>query len=127
MQITRSILLVILLLLPGVMKSQTEVSSLNYKFRRVSPEGGLEYNGQRDARQDKWGFVWVITVNDIFRFDGYTFKRYTGRLPDGGTNHIWQLNQLEIDAADNLYVAARNGLLRYDPNYDNFECIYYPS
>ncbi len=124
MQITRSILLVILLLLPGLMKSQTEVSSLNYKFRRVSPEGGLEYNGQRDARQDKWGFVWVITVNDIFRFDGYTFKRYTGRLPDGGTNHIWQLNQLEIDAADNLYVAARNGLLRYDPNYDNFECIY---
>ena len=70
MQITRSILLVILLLLPGIMKSQTEVSSLNYKFRRVSPEGGLEYNGQRDAKQDKWGFVWV----DVY-------KRQLVRLP----------------------------------------------
>ena len=125
MQIRYSLYLIILLFfLPDLVKSQTEVSSQNYKFRRVSPEGGLEYNGQRDARQDKWGFVWVITVNDIFRFDGYTFKRYTGKLPDGGTNHIWQLNQLEIDAADNLYVATRKGLLKYDPNNDNFECIY---
>ena len=27
----------------------------NYKIRRISPDGGLSINGQRDVRQDKWG------------------------------------------------------------------------
>ena len=46
----------------------------NYKIRRISPDGGLSINGQRDVRQDKWGFIWVTTVNNLYRFDGYTFN-----------------------------------------------------
>ena len=52
----------------------------NYKIRRISPDGGLSINGQRDVRQDKWGFIWVTTVNNLYRFDGYTFKPYTEKI-----------------------------------------------
>ncbi|MDR2146395.1 MAG: hypothetical protein LBE91_08060 [Tannerella sp.] len=46
----------------------------HYKIRRISPARGLGMNGQRDVRQDRWNFIWVITVHDLYRVDAYTFK-----------------------------------------------------
>ena len=95
----------------------------NYKIRRVSPEGGLSTNGQRDVRQDKWGFIWVITVNNLYRFDGYTFKPYTDKLNNTAPSISWPFERLEIDKAGDLYVTSSVGLLRYNSLTDNFDCL----
>lgn len=97
----------------------------NYKFRRISPEGGLGTNGLRDVRQDQWGFVWIITVNDLFRFDGYTFKRYTNVLPKSDYHSNWSLNQLAIDSDGIVHVASSSGgLLAYNPFSDSFDRVF---
>lgn len=102
--------------------SRTDIES-NYKIRRISPEGGLSTNGQRDVRQDKWGFIWVITVNNLYRFDGYTFKRYTYKLNNIDPTVSCTFERLEIDKAGDLYVTTSIGLLKYNSLTDNFDCL----
>ena len=92
----------------------------NYKIRRVSPEGGLSTNGQRDVRQDKWGFIWVITVNNLYRFDGYTFKLYTYKLNNTTTPISCVFERLEIDKTGDLYVTSNVGLFIYNSIKYNF-------
>lgn len=48
----------------------------NYKFHTLSPEGGFYYDGVKSIQQDSDGFIWIVMENDLFRFDGYQFKRY---------------------------------------------------
>lgn len=95
----------------------------NYKIRRVSPQGGLSTNGQRDVRQDKWGFIWVITVNNLYRFDGYTFKSYTYKLTNTPSSTSCSFERLEVDKAGNLYVTTSLGLLKYNSLTDSFDCL----
>ncbi|MDR1938942.1 MAG: response regulator, partial [Tannerellaceae bacterium] len=92
----------------------------HYKIRRVSPVGGLCMNGQRDVRQDKWGFIWVTTVSDLYRFDGYTFKRYTEKLTDVNAGSF---DRIEIDKAGDVYVCTNQGILKYNYLSDCFDCI----
>lgn len=119
------VFLLLLFVTPGCpLSGQPTLISDNYKFRRISPEGGLGNNGLRDALQDQWGFVWTITVNDLFRFDGYTFKRYTNKLPKSDNQSNWTLFQLAADSAGIIYVGSNSGLLKYNPLADNFDRIY---
>lgn len=96
----------------------------NYKIRRISPDGGLGINGQRDVRQDKWGFIWIITVNNLYRFDGYTFKFYTDKLTKPDSPIGWSFERLEIDKNGDIYVTANYGLLKYNPLTDNFDFLF---
>lgn len=93
----------------------------NYKIRRISPDGGLSINGQRDVRQDKWGFIWVTTVNNLYRFDGYTFKPYTEKINKTIPFTSLTFERLEIDKEGDLYVTTSNGLLKYNSLTDNFD------
>ena len=93
----------------------------NYKIRRISPDGGLSINGQRDVRQDKWGFIWVTTVNNLYRFDGYTFKPYTEKINKTIPFASLTFERLEIDKEGDLYVTTSNGLLKYNSLTDNFD------
>ncbi|MDR1524735.1 MAG: response regulator [Tannerella sp.] len=94
-----------------------------YKIRRVSPHGGLGINGQRDVKQDKWGFIWVITVDGLYRFDGYTFKHYTHKLKKPEPLGTWGFERLEIDKNGDIYISSQLGLLRYNPLTDNFDLL----
>lgn len=93
----------------------------NYKIRRISPDGGLSINGQRDVRQDKWGFIWVTTVNNLYRFDGYTFRPYTDKINKTIPFASLTFERLEIDKKGDLYVTTSNGLLKYNSLTDNFD------
>lgn len=93
----------------------------NYKIRRISPDGGLSINGQRDVRQDKWGFIWVTTVNNLYRFDGYTFRPYTDKINKTIPFASLAFERLEIDKEGDLYVTTSNGLLKYNSLTDNFD------
>ena len=52
----------------------------NYKFHTLSPEGGFYYDGVKSIQQDNDGFIWIVMENDLFRFDGYQFRRYYSYL-----------------------------------------------
>ena len=94
----------------------------DYKFRTFSPEGGLGYGGVRSIKQDKVGFMWILMGDELFRFDGYTYKRYSNQLKKiDYYSFKWILNCTEEDLLGNLYLGTANGLFIYNRKNDNFE------
>ena len=51
-----------------------------YKFRTMSPSGGLGYDGVKSIIQDRNGFIWIVTADELFHFDGFNYKRYSKRM-----------------------------------------------
>ena len=54
----------------------TSVATEKYKFRTMSPDGGFYYDGVKAIEQDKEGFIWVMMDYELYRFDGYHYKKY---------------------------------------------------
>ena len=70
----KTIVAIALCLLLGL--SSYAAENENYKFRPLSPEGGFYYDGVKQIEQDKLGFIWVMMENELYRFDGYQYKKY---------------------------------------------------
>lgn len=51
-------------------------ANANYRFRTMSPEGGFYYDGVKEIEQDQTGFIWVMMDYELYRFDGYHYKKY---------------------------------------------------
>ena len=99
-------------------------NEFDYKIRRISPDGGLSINGQRDVCQDKWGFIWVTTVNNLYRFDGYSFDFYTNRINKSDSYRSITFERLEVDKVGDLYVTTSEGLLKYNTLTDSLDCVF---
>jgi len=90
-------------------------------FRTFSPEGGLGYSGITAIKQDQFGFIWILMRNELFRFDGYSFKPYSEQLRKIDHDSFkWLLNAIEEDVSGNLYLGTANGLFFYDRKTDIF-------
>ena len=80
-----------------------------YRFHTMSPAGGFGYDGVMDIEQDGAGFVWVMMDYELYRFDGYHYKKhypvFASLLPD---KRILFIN-LESDTAGRLFVNTNNG------------------
>lgn len=75
-----------------------------------------------DILQDKNGFVWIATMNGLWRYDGGSFKNYVKNESDITSitnNHISCLYE---DQLGDLWVGTYGGgLLKYIRNQDCFE------
>lgn len=96
----------------------------SYKFRTFSPKGGFYYDGVKSIVQDGDGFMWVMMDNEIWRFDGYEYKRYSAYFRNLNIAGIWSFNSMAKDPAGNLYIATNNGLFTYNTLSDSFDRIY---
>ena len=119
-----SILFFIAVSIVALQAHESHIHSTKYKIRRVSPDGGLGANGQRDVRQDKWGFMWVATVNDLYRFDGYAFKHYTRKINKLESPISLSFERLEVDRNGDFYITSNYGLLKYNSLTDNFDLLF---
>jgi signal transduction histidine kinase/ligand-binding sensor domain-containing protein/DNA-binding response OmpR family regulator len=89
-----------------------------YHFRTFSPKGGFYYDGVQSIVQDNDGFIWILLSNDLQRFDGYEYKRYSSYFqnPDMPNFH-----KIVKDTLGKLYVSTSNGIFCYDRLGDRFE------
>lgn len=92
----------------------------NYCFRTFSPEGGFYYDGVKSIQQDKDGFIWIVMDNDLYRFDGYQYKRYYTYFKDKDISNRWQFNVITSDSLGRLLVGTGNGLYQYNNSSDSF-------
>ena len=87
----------------------------DYKFHTLSPKGGLNYDGVFKVKQDKFGFVWTLLSDELYRFDGFTYKRYSGLIKNANIKFLTNASvQLEEDSVGNLYLESLYGLLIYN-------------
>lgn len=93
----------------------------NYKFRTLSPDGGFYYDGIKAIEQDREGFIWTMMDYELYRFDGYHYKKFYPYFAAMAPDRRWVFNNMAIDASGSLYVNTNNGVYRYDRYSDKFE------
>ena len=115
-----------LLLLFSVLFYMTSVSiaTEQYKFRTMSPDGGFYYDGVKSIEQDENGFVWVMMDYELYRFDGYRYKKYYPYFASMAPTKRWIFHNMASDSSGHLYVNTNNGLYRYEQISDRFEKIF---
>jgi signal transduction histidine kinase/ligand-binding sensor domain-containing protein/DNA-binding response OmpR family regulator len=91
-----------------------------YRFRTFSPKGGFYYDGVQRVLQDDEGFIWILLENDLQRFDGYEYKRYSSAFRNVDSPDTWNFRDMAKDASGRIYVATNNGLFSYDRRSDGF-------
>ncbi|MCD8184531.1 MAG: hypothetical protein LUE99_17360 [Bacteroides sp.] len=89
----------------------------------MSPDGGFYYDGVKAIEQDKEGFIWVMMDYELYRFDGYHYKKYYPYFASIAPTKRWIFNNMVSDS-HYLYANTNNGLYRYERISDRFEKIY---
>lgn len=72
----------------------------------------------KDVKEDSRGGLWFITPSQVHKYSpagSESFTKFSGLPTDAG-----QLNSLFIDAEDNVWVSADNGLLKLEDDSKNF-------
>ncbi len=90
------------------------------RFRTLSPKGGFYYDGVVDINQDTDGYIWVMLDNDLLRFDGYEYIKYTPQFDSLDSTRTWSFTQLATDTSGNLHALTDNAIYRYDISSDSF-------
>lgn len=101
-------------ILLSVLFCATLFSNNNIKFHTLTPKGGLSYDGILDIKQDDKGFIWILIENNIFRFDGYTYKSYNSSFEKNEGEDIGVFINLISDSNGNLYVSTNKHLYKLD-------------
>ncbi len=96
----------------------------NYIFHTLSPDGGFYYDGVKSIKQDQTGFIWIVMDNEVYRFDGYQYKRYYSRFKGLETSGNWYFNAVDIDSSGQIFIASDNGLFRYNQTTDEFDKVF---
>ncbi len=95
--------------------------SLNYKFMRIQKIDGHRLGEVHSLAQDQQGFIWLGTIDGLFRYDGYSLKGYKHDRNDStsiGNNLIFSLL---VDRSGTLWVGTSGGgLNRFDRKTESF-------
>lgn len=92
-----------------------------YKFRSVSPFEIIGAEGVKSICQDKQGFMWVITPEEVFRFDGIDAKMYSKKIYGYGRKQpLIQFRQIFKDSSNDLYLGTSAGVFKFNELFDGF-------
>ena len=70
--------------------------------------------------QDSVGYLWIGTVEGLFRFDGQSVFSYQHIENDRNSLPSSRINKLFVDQERSLWVCTSDGLCKYNPEMDNF-------
>lgn len=94
-------------------------------FKKISIEqNGIPFNQFAAIIQDREGFLWLSTREELLKYDGYEAKVYKNNPEDStslGNNNV---RKLYVDAQGDLWAGHKKGLSRYRKSCDCF--VNYP-
>ena len=93
------------------------------KFQHLTSKDGLPNNTIGCISQDKYGFIWIATLDGLCRFDGYKLKVYLSN--DANAKSIINNHPIAFakDDADNLWISFsynNEEVCRYNYETDDF-------
>lgn len=83
-------------------------------------DDGLSQSAITSFVQDKYGYLWIATLDGLNRYDGNTFKVYRNSNRDSTSISTNTLTKLFLDKEKNVWISYRNGISKYNPVLDNF-------
>ncbi|MFC3201306.1 EAL domain-containing protein [Alteromonas oceani] len=91
------------------------------KFTEYTREDGLPEDTIMSIVEDSRGYIWVGSIEGLFRFDGYQFKEYKHSptnptsIPQGFARTMF------VSSNDDLWIGTYEGLAKYRPDTDDFQ------
>ncbi|HET7930008.1 MAG TPA: EAL domain-containing protein [Rhodanobacteraceae bacterium] len=89
----------------------------NFYFQQLDSSNGLAQNTVSLVFQDHRGYMWLVTQGGLFRYDGYTLRRFSHE-PDNPDSlpGDYRITSLADAADDNLWIgSSSSGLLLFNP------------
>jgi signal transduction histidine kinase/ligand-binding sensor domain-containing protein/CheY-like chemotaxis protein/AraC-like DNA-binding protein len=113
--------LLFLLCLPARLAAQ----SFPEGFKKVPIEvNGISFNEFRAVVQDREGFLWLSTGNELLKYDGYEAKVFRHNPNDATSLGDPYVRKLYVDTQGALWAGHKKGLSRYKKNCECF--VTYP-
>jgi signal transduction histidine kinase/ligand-binding sensor domain-containing protein/CheY-like chemotaxis protein/AraC-like DNA-binding protein len=101
-----------------------QAQGVNYNVYNISTDNGLPTNHFQYVYQDSYGFLWLASYDGLFRWDGYTFRKYYHDEKDSlslGHNIVYSIYE---DSQRRLWIGTIEGLNLYDRLTDGFKkCV----
>jgi signal transduction histidine kinase/ligand-binding sensor domain-containing protein/AraC-like DNA-binding protein len=100
------------------------------RIEDFSYKDGLTSSGVFNAYKDSRGFLWLCTLNGLFRYDGYNFRNINTLVEDTLNIETFCITE---DSDHNLWIGTSKGIVFYDTRNerlihvrlsldDNFRC-----
>lgn len=93
-----------------------------FKFHSLSQKEGLYANTNAFVYQDRYGFVWISSVDGLNRFDGHRIRRYKNFLHKPYGENI-QSNFFEDEIGD-LWFSTNKSVTRFNRYNGQFESYF---
>ncbi len=113
---TSTLILIIACSIPMKGNAQDE----NLWFERIGFDQGLANEIVTSLLQDSKGYIWIGTVSGLFKYDGYSFKRYQFDPLDSNSlsqNYIYTIWE---DPQSSIWVSTFEGLCKFDRFTEKF-------
>ncbi len=91
-----------------------------FNFYQYSTANGLPTNAWQSVYRDSYGFLWLAAFDGLFRWDGYSFKKYEHSDQDRRSIDNNIVYTLFEDSRRRLWVGTISGLNLYDRAQDAF-------
>lgn len=91
------------------------------RFERITVDQGLSQSSISAITQDKYGYLWVATLDGLNRYDGLDFKIYRHANDDPKSLYKDHVSNLFLDSRQTLWVVHQGVIARYNPRQDNFD------
>ena len=98
---------VILLSMVSVLHAQQQRQINSINFDHVTNSEGLMHNSIDPIYQDSRGYMWLGTVNGLYKYNGFRYKIYNNEL--GNQNSIIG-NKITAIIEDNELIKIDNGI-----------------
>lgn len=91
------------------------------RFHHFGPEQGLTSQVVNGVARDSMGFVWIASLEGLYRFDGYRFQHFIHDPDDTNSLSGNRLRSLVVDRKNRIWVGTEsNGVTMYDPATHTF-------
>ncbi len=112
---------ILLLIILNICISSAYAQRNDIRFKHLTKEAGLSQSTVYAIAEDKYGFIWIGTVDGLNRYDGYNLKIYSNSQEDTNSLANNRIYCLLLDNEGILWVATMGGgLCRYNYATDNF-------
>jgi len=116
----REILKSVIVILAAAMPMRGNAQTENLWFERIGFDQGLANEIITSLLQDSKGYMWIGTVSGLFKYDGYSFKRYQFDPLDSNSlsqNYIYTIWE---DPQSSIWVSTFEGLCKFDRFTEKF-------
>ncbi|NQZ08001.1 MAG: GAF domain-containing protein [Algicola sp.] len=100
--------------------SNAWASKAAFLFDNIGVEKGLGHYQVTQVLQDRQGFIWVATLNGLYRYDGYDFKAFKHNSKDPTSLVDNYVNTVYLDSKGILWVGTDGGLSKFNASTESF-------